>query len=136
MSNNLFLYGTLLPEHAPGELALRLASLRRLGEGTVRGALYDFGEYPGAVLDANAGGSVYGTIFELPEDGELLRILDNYEGFDPMNMQASLFVRVLQPVTLADGETVQCWMYLYNRKPGDARRIPSGRYAGIERTWE
>jgi gamma-glutamylcyclotransferase (GGCT)/AIG2-like uncharacterized protein YtfP len=131
MSHYLFLYGTLLPNHAPSELAPAVARLRRLGEGTVRGHLYDLGAYPGAVLDALASAHIHGTVFELPDDEELLCALDLYEDFHSGNVESSLFVRSLQPVTLANGEIVQCWMYVYNRDASGARRILSGRYPDI-----
>ena len=124
----LFLYGTLLPGHAPAEIAPAVAKLRRLGAGTTRGLLYDLGEYPGAVLDDSAGGHIHGTIFELPRAKEVLSALDTYEDFDPNEPQSSLFVRILQPITLPNGELLECWMYVYNRDPGDARLIPSGRW--------
>jgi len=144
MSSYLFVYGTLLPQHAPREIEPAVAKLRRLDEGTVRGLLYDLGGYPGAVLDESEAGRIHGTVFELPDEDEfhpgmptagapgipLLQRLDDYEGFDPQNVQASLFVRKLCPVTLATGETLQCWIYLYNREPRNAPRIPGGRYPG------
>jgi gamma-glutamylcyclotransferase (GGCT)/AIG2-like uncharacterized protein YtfP len=131
MSNHLFLYGTLLPRHAPAEIAPAVARLRRLDEGTVRGYLYDLGEYPGAVADESAAGCIHGTIFEMPEDDALLSALDDYEGFDPKHAETSLFVRALHPVTLAAGGVLLCWMYAYNRVPARARLIPGGRYREI-----
>ena len=131
MSNYLFLYGTLQPDHAPAEIIRASKKLRRVCEGSVRGTLYDLGDYPGAVLDNSAGGSIYGTVFELPNDEDLLTALDQYEDFHPENVQGSLFVRTLHPVMLASGEFLQCWMYVYNRDPVGARRIPSGRYSRI-----
>ena len=138
MSSYLFLYDTLLPGHAPQEIAPAVRKLRRLGEGTIRGMLYDLGAYPGAVLPQHAAGDpilnesaegrIHGTVFELPDDEELLRALDGYEDFDPTNEQASLFVRTLQPVTLVNGEILQCWIYVYNRDVSGAHRIPGGRY--------
>ena len=131
MSGRIFLYGTLLPQHAPEEIAPAVAKLRRLGEGAVRGLLFDLGDYPGAVLDESAAGHIYGTIFELPDEEELLSLFDLYEGFDPENVEASLFVRTLCPAALASGEELQCWIYVYNREPLNAHRILSGRYPGI-----
>jgi gamma-glutamylcyclotransferase (GGCT)/AIG2-like uncharacterized protein YtfP len=128
MSNYLFLYGTLLPHHAPNEIAPAVERLRLRGDGVVRGFLYDLGEYPGAVLDDSAGGYIHGTAFEVPEDEVFLRELDAYEDCDPKNEKSSLFVRILHPVKLATGETLQCWIYVYNRDLSGARIIPSGRY--------
>jgi len=128
VSNYLFAYGTLLPERAPSDVAHIVARLRAIGEGTLRGTLYDFGDYPGAVLDDSSQTLIHGTIFELPQDRELLRELDEYEGFDPADASGSLFVRQVQPVTLATGELLRCWVYVYNRPAGTAPTIADGRY--------
>jgi gamma-glutamylcyclotransferase (GGCT)/AIG2-like uncharacterized protein YtfP len=74
----LFSYGTLLPQHAPREIASTVRRLRRVGQGLVRGRLYDLGDYPGAVLTRN-GPLIRGLVFELPEDPEVLERLDQYE---------------------------------------------------------
>jgi len=128
MSQYLFLYGTLLPHLAPGEIAPAVQKLRRVGEASVRGVLYHLGTHPGAVPDPAAGGEIHGTVFELPNDERVLGELDDYEEFDPDNEAASPFVRRLHPVTLAIGEVLQCWIYVYNREPDGAPRIPGGRY--------
>jgi hypothetical protein len=54
MSQHLFLYGTLLPSEAPKEIASLVKRFRRLGSARVRGRFYDFGEFPGAVLDPSS----------------------------------------------------------------------------------
>lgn len=52
MPDYLFAYGTLLPGAAPAEISGAAARLKAVGEGQVRGLLYDLGHFPGAVLDA------------------------------------------------------------------------------------
>jgi len=71
---------------------------------------------------------IRGKVFELPEDEQVLSSIDAYEGFDPNHPRGSLFVRKRWPVTLEDGSRMTCWIYAYNRKPGDARLIASGSY--------
>src|SRR3974377_1720793 len=51
MPDHFFFYGTLLPQHAPDHLREILAGFDFIGEGWLRGTLYDFGNYPGAVFD-------------------------------------------------------------------------------------
>jgi gamma-glutamylcyclotransferase (GGCT)/AIG2-like uncharacterized protein YtfP len=128
MNRYLFVYGTLSPAEAPTEIAAAVRGLRRVGRGSVRGRLYDLGDYPGAVLSSTSESLVRGEVFELPEDRQVLTSLDAYEGFDPNRPKASLFVRKRWPVTLADGNRITCWVYIYNRKPGKARVIASGAY--------
>jgi gamma-glutamylcyclotransferase (GGCT)/AIG2-like uncharacterized protein YtfP len=126
----LFSYGTLQPRHAPAEIASTVSRLRRVGRGSVRGRLYDLGEYPGAVLSRNAP-LVIGQVFELPNDPEVLTRLDEYEGFDPHRPQSSLFVRKRCLVQLDSGKKLFCWMYAYNRPPGAASPLPSGLYSKV-----
>lgn len=128
MSEWVFTYGTLQPEYAPDEMTATLAQLRPEGRGFVRGVLYDLGEYPGAVLDPDSKQKISGTVFQLPRDAHILCKLDDYEEFDPRAPDKSLFIRTIQPVTLASGRILPCWVYEYNREPGSAPILTSGRY--------
>jgi gamma-glutamylcyclotransferase (GGCT)/AIG2-like uncharacterized protein YtfP len=94
----------------------------------VRGQLFDFGEYPGAVLNRN-GSRIAGQIFELPDDPEVLNRLDEYEGFDRSDPKASLFVRKRRYVQLQDGTRVFCWIYSYNRPVKAARPLDGEAYS-------
>ncbi len=124
----LFSYGTLLPEHAPREIAPTMRRLRRVGQGFVRGRLYNLGEYPGAVL-TRSGSFIRGLVFELPEDPKVLERLDEYEEFDRSHPQRSLFVRKRRVVSLQDGKKVVCWVYVYNGPTGTASLVPGGDYS-------
>ena len=128
MSAYLFVYGTLLLAHAPAETAHAVSKLRPIGEGFVNGVLYDLGEYPGAVLDPDSNSRIAGTVFQLPDDPNVLHTLDAYEEFDPNAPGSSLFIRVSHPVALESGGTLQCWVYVYNRNPGSAPIFSGGIY--------
>ena len=133
----LFVYGTLRPGLAPAEIAPVVAELHPIGEGHLHGTLYHLGHYPGLVLTP-ATNQVHGLVFQFPSDPELaaslLAQLDLYEGFYPNSPADSLFVRVLHPVTLATGELLDCWVYLFNQPPGPAPILQSGRYSSAEDT--
>jgi gamma-glutamylcyclotransferase (GGCT)/AIG2-like uncharacterized protein YtfP len=93
---HLFTYGTLRGgEGAAGEV---LEGCRLVGRGTVRGTLYDLGEYPALVLAGDH--PVEGDIWWCPAD--VLPDLDRYEGVDD-----GLFRRVGARV----GE-LACWVYV------------------------
>lgn len=128
MSDFLFSYGTLIPQHAPEEIAVATANLVPYAEGWVYGTLYDLGDYPAAVLDSDQGGKIFGTVFLIPSDPDFLRRLDVYEGFEPENAGVSLFVRKRHPVRLSNGQTLDCWLYEYNGRPAHAPILVSGRY--------
>jgi len=128
MSEYLFAYGTLQPDLVADEVASAVARFRRLGQGSIRGVLYDLGEYPGAVVDPSSRKRIFGTVFRLSGDEKLLRELDEYEGFNPSAPEESLFVRKLCPVRLATGRILPCWVYVYNRTTERAQILKSGQY--------
>jgi len=128
MSEYLFAYGTLQPDQVPEEVASAVAKLEPVGKGSVRGVLYDLGEYPGAVLKTASRKRITGTVFRLSSDPKVLRELDAYEGFDPKAPERSLFVRALHRVTLSQGGTLRCWVYEYNKEPGAAKVLSAGRF--------
>jgi gamma-glutamylcyclotransferase (GGCT)/AIG2-like uncharacterized protein YtfP len=108
MSEYLFLYGTLLPGDATDESSRIVRRLKRVGSATIRGRLYDFGEYPGAVLDRTAKSSIKGELFELPNDDSALKALDDYEEFNRTDRKNSLFVRTRTVATLQGGRPAKC----------------------------
>ena len=128
MKEYLFIYGTLLPDHAPAEIGGIIGQLRPVGPASVPGYLYDFGQYPGAVLNNSARTRIAGQVFELSQDGGVLKALDSYEGYKPDDLQHSLFIRERAMIALDDGEILSCWIYLYNRDPGTAPLVSGGDY--------
>jgi len=128
MSEYLFTYGTLQPGLAPLDIAPAVNMLRPVGDGVVYGLLYDLGDYPGAILDPLSKQQIHGTIFQLPENIDILPPLDGYEDFDANSPATSLFLRELHSAVLTGGETLPCWIYVYNGKPDPARILPGGRF--------
>jgi gamma-glutamylcyclotransferase (GGCT)/AIG2-like uncharacterized protein YtfP len=128
MIEYLFAYGTLQPGLAPMKIARVAAKLRLVGEGFVRGVLYDLGGYPGAVADPGAKGRIIGTVMELPDDEGVLARLDAYEGFDPEAPKTSEYIRERQAVELKAGGTVECWFYRYNLPASSTQVIDSGAW--------
>jgi gamma-glutamylcyclotransferase (GGCT)/AIG2-like uncharacterized protein YtfP len=100
MSDYLFVYGTLLPGLAPGEIADAVEKLTPIGSATVRGFLYDFGHYPGAVLNSDSEHCIHGIVLQLPDDPSIISQLDQYEEFDPAAPETSQFIRVFATATL------------------------------------
>ncbi len=117
---HLFAYGTLQPGLAPLEIAPVVEKLRLVGEGFLFGKLYDLGSYPGAVIDSASAWLVYGTVYELPEEAEILRQIDAYEGPE--------YARIEQLVTLVAGKVLTCWVYDYQGRPSEERFIERGQW--------
>jgi len=115
MPTLLFIYGTLHPDRAPREIADAARRLTSIGPATIRGHLYNLGEYPGLILHPTAP-PIPGELFAVP-DAATLAALDSYEDFRPSDPAASLFLRAKATATLPDGSQSTCWVYVYNGEP-------------------
>jgi gamma-glutamylcyclotransferase (GGCT)/AIG2-like uncharacterized protein YtfP len=128
MTNRLFVYGTLLStaRHPMGARLQREARL--VGPATMRGRLYDLGSYPGLV-EADGGDSlVHGEVYALNTPAVTLRWLDVYEGVLPGRPVYSPYERIVRPVRLASGETVDSWLYLYRKSVRLRPEVKDGRW--------
>lgn len=133
MAEYLFVYGTLRPEIAPEWFKLLAENWPRIGPASTCGKLYDCGEYPGGILEAASGRRILGEVLALPEGDsylEALAALDRYEGFNQEEQSASWFVRTKCHVILANLDTIECWIYVYNGETASAQLIESGDYLG------
>jgi gamma-glutamylcyclotransferase (GGCT)/AIG2-like uncharacterized protein YtfP len=117
----VFVYGTLRAGEINdiGRAAARhgIEAPRLVGTAAVRGRLYDFGAYPGLVLDA-AAGPVRGDVYEI--DDALVPVLDEIEEVYPG--VEGLF-KSREVTVVADGRNVTCLYY-----PVDAESV-----AGVPR---
>lgn len=105
----VFVYGTL----RAGEVNDLSAAAERneiapptlLGTAMVRGHLFDFGSYPGLVID-EGGVDVKGDVYEI--DDELVAVLDEIEAVYPGEEGLFLASEVMLKV---DGQVVNCRFY-------------------------
>jgi gamma-glutamylcyclotransferase (GGCT)/AIG2-like uncharacterized protein YtfP len=126
MSELVFFYGTLMtPFNRIGRLRID-QHLIPVGRGSITAALFDLGIYPAAVPASD--GRVWGEVYETTQPFVVLQTLDELEGYHPGEPEASLYTRVVTPVTLEDGRVVNAWAYFYNAPLGRAERIQSGDY--------
>ena len=82
---HVFVYGTLRAGesndiHRAAERNAGVADPVLVGSGRIRGRLYDFGAYPGVVLDADAS-SVHGDVYRIEDT--LVPVLDEIEEVVP-----------------------------------------------------
>jgi gamma-glutamylcyclotransferase (GGCT)/AIG2-like uncharacterized protein YtfP len=131
MSEYPFLYGTLHPDRAPGELSTVIQRLEFVGAGQVAGLVYDFGEYPGAIPEPLSGEFIRGEVFRVPS-GMTFNELDAYEEYDPSDLKGSLFVRRRVDVALDDGRRLPCWMYVYNKEPPNTPAVPGEDFRRVK----
>jgi gamma-glutamylcyclotransferase (GGCT)/AIG2-like uncharacterized protein YtfP len=105
----VFVYGTLrageINDIGRAAACHRIEAPCLIGTATVRGRLYDFGAYPGLVLDASAG-SVRGDVYEVDE--ALVPIIDEieevYPGVDGLFKSREITVAL-------NGRLVPCLLY-------------------------
>ena len=98
---HLFVYGTL--RHNSGhERAQWLGTIAKFkGAARLAGRLVDLGDYPGLLPPTNALQKVRGDLWELPEDGAILDVLDRYEGCHADDPDPHEYRRIL--CTATDG---------------------------------
>ncbi|HEY3032497.1 MAG TPA: gamma-glutamylcyclotransferase family protein [Bradyrhizobium sp.] len=127
ISDHLFVYGTLMRgfDHPMAQLLSRSADF--LGEARCRGRLYLIKHYPGLVLSDDPADIVFGELYRLRAQEELLREFDMYEACGEGFAQPTEYIRQMLPVTLNDN-TEEAWTYLYNWPVTRLPRIASGRF--------
>ncbi len=114
------LYGTLLRGARPFDSLGLADALHFLGPCVIAGKLYDLGDYPGLRPGL---GRVVGELFALL-DADVIPRLDAFEGYDPADRSSSLYRR--DCVRLVEPNDTVAWLYVYNRAPETAARIPQG----------
>lgn len=126
MIDLLFVYGTLMQPGNPfADYLQRNCTI--VSAGTTKGTLYDVGEYPGLVLVNDAKGLVHGTVVELHNPEENLKVIDDYEGVGFNQQQPNLYIREIVSIYTPNG-VVDAWVYTYNLPVKGLPIISSGNY--------
>ncbi len=111
----LLVYGTLMRGFALHHLLEGRASF--VGDGALRGRLYDLGAYPGAVPGDD--GLIHGEVYRVLEPA-LWSVLDSAEGAQYHRREAS--------VTIKGSGVRAAFVYWYAGPLGRAVPIPDGDY--------
>ena len=120
----LFVYGTLRKAFKHPVKREIMNDVEWVGETAIKARLYDIGRYPGAVeIHDNKRVFVKGEILSLKHPRKVLRILDEYEGFDPERAEESEYRRDQVLIRLPDGSKENAWIYWYNLDINGKRRI-------------
>jgi gamma-glutamylcyclotransferase (GGCT)/AIG2-like uncharacterized protein YtfP len=128
ISNQLFVYGTLMRgfDHPMAQLLSRSADF--IGEARCQGRLYLVKHYPGLVLSDHPADVVFGELYRLRAPGELLREFDMYEACGEGFAEPTEYVRQMLPVTSEGRSVDEAWTYIYNWPVAHLPRIVSGRF--------
>jgi gamma-glutamylcyclotransferase (GGCT)/AIG2-like uncharacterized protein YtfP len=125
----VFVYGTLRRQGGVAHDKMRDCG-EFVDEADYQGKLFHVSWFPGAVPSPDPRDQVRGELYRLRLSGaEGLAELDLYEACDMEHPEESLYLREKASVTLSGGESVQAWIYLYNRSVEGLRLIPSGDFA-------
>ncbi|MEM1123934.1 MAG: gamma-glutamylcyclotransferase family protein [Bacteroidota bacterium] len=123
----LFVYGSLMSGITSPIATYLKENSRFIGEGWVKGRLYDMGNYPGLVTDESTNTKVIGHIFQLDDPNEMLPNLDHYECIGSDFSEPHQYRRETISVKTAN-QTFSCWAYLYNWDTQNLALIESGNY--------
>lgn len=124
----LFVYGTLRKGfgHPLAEL------LERSGEfftgGWCKGLLYDLGPYPVLTKTTAIEQNVFGDVFLLHNEQELLTILDEYEAVGGYLDTGITYERVKVNIESLNGVNISAWVYLFQGTLKHLQPIESGDY--------
>lgn len=107
--------------------ALLSSRAQFISEATYQGKLYLIDYYPGVIASENIDDKVIGDVFGI-SDPSILKELDHFEGVGASFPQPNEYLRVIQEVTLNDGQKIEAWVYLYNWPVKSKQRIISGDF--------
>lgn len=118
----LFVYGTLLKDFKHKVLESIKDELTLIGPATVKGELYDLGNYPGYIAGK---GEVKGELYSIKDTHKVFGVLDEYEGLHDAEPE---YIRKTVAVMLPGGETVESWIYVYQQPHHQYKKITDGDY--------
>jgi gamma-glutamylcyclotransferase (GGCT)/AIG2-like uncharacterized protein YtfP len=120
----LFVYGTLLQDFNHKVRQEIEEHLQFISKATIKGALYDLGNYPGYVEEL--AGDVQGELYLVNEIDKVFKVLDEYEGLFNDEPEYS---RKKIAVQLPGGENVESWIYIFQQQlRPEHKRIIDGDY--------
>lgn len=122
----VFVYGTLRRGCGSGAHRRYLGNAELIGEGKVKGQLYQVDIYPGLVLDSEDHW-VLGEVYQLPNKATLAA-LDDYEGVGLPFENPQEYRREVVEVALEGGERIKAWTYVYNWPVRNLAPIATGDF--------
>ena len=111
----LFVYGSLRSGFRSPAYEYISRFFTFVGDATVKGKLYDLGEYPAAIPvedDVFIKGELY-TVKNQQEFSWAIGQVDDYEGMNVEAGEVPLYLRKVSPVYV-NNQVVDAWVYWYN----------------------
>ena len=124
---HLFVYGSLRSGFRSPAYEYISRYFNFIGEGRVKGRLFDMGSYP-AAIPSDEDHYISGELYSIRDESEFswaIAQLDDYEGVNVESDEMQLYRRELAEVEAAD-EKLIAWMYWYNGNVNGKPEIFSG----------
>ncbi|MBL7758303.1 MAG: gamma-glutamylcyclotransferase [Chitinophagaceae bacterium] len=124
---SLFVYGSLRSGFQSQAYEYMSRYFNLVGNGRVKGRLYDLGDYP-AALPTTDDQFIYGELYQVKKQDEFSYVigqLDDYEGVLVEAGEVPLYRREMAEIETAQG-LVTAWVYWYNGDVSGRPFIPSG----------
>ncbi len=128
---HLFVYGSLRRAHQHPMHRVLARYAEYAGGASLQGRLFKVSWYPGATASDNARDRVAGELYRLRDPDRCLAALDDFEGYAPQRPESE-FVRQILPVIDKRGQTIEAWVYLYNRSTLCLARIRGGDFLAAQ----
>ena len=123
----LFVYGSLRSGFRNPAYAYLTRYFRCLGEGVVKGKLYDTGTYPVAISSVSES-FINGELYQLNNEEEFAWVfeqLDDYEGLNVEDGEMPMYKREMVTV-FQEGSPCDAWIYWFNGKVEGMNEISTG----------
>ena len=133
MTQHLFVYGSLMPQlnsrFGEAERTRLARESTIIGPASVRGKLYNLGDYPGLISNSCLNSRASGVLLRLNMPEETFAWLDLFEDIVlGRSTEANTYERVARTVMLEDGGEIESWVYVMWRVPASASEITTGRW--------
>ena len=126
--NYLFVYGTLKRACQHPLFKVLDTHAEFVSEATFQGILYLIAAYPGVIESTEPSDIVYGEVYYLNDVNSVLYALDEYEECSLSFPTPTEYHRCKRLVKLNNQQTIEAWIYLYNRPIRNLPRIKSGDF--------
>ena len=124
----LFVYGTLRKGFSHSFLNDIAMDMNLVAKGEINAEFFDIGEYPAALPTKEKNAHIEGDIFEINHPRKVLKILDDYEGFDRNDKKNSEYLRKKTNIQLISGDNLEAWVYWYNFPVNPLKKITNKSY--------
>lgn len=124
----IFVYGTLKVNTGPEAFARYFDTVRISSkDAKIQGKLYDFGYFPALIYGGDS--TVYGELHRYKRFKEVLKLMDQIEGYIGPNSGDNLYRRIKVDATVKGGKTVVATAYEF------AQSIEKGTPSVVDGEW-